>query len=62
MKTAMDQVKQLLENLPEDVSFEDIHYHIYVCQKIERGFDDISAGNVLSQEEVESRVDQWLEK
>ena len=62
MKTAKDEVRRLLENVPDDASFDDIHYHIYVCQKVERGLDDVDAGNLLSQQEVESRVGQWLEK
>lgn len=56
MKTAKDEVKRLLETLPDDASFEDIQYHIYVCQKIERGLEDFEEGNVLTQEEVEKRV------
>lgn len=30
MKTAKDEVRELLEGLPDDASLEDIQYHIYV--------------------------------
>ncbi|MBC8185313.1 hypothetical protein H8E88_29820 [candidate division KSB1 bacterium] len=60
--TAKDEVTKLLDQVPDDVSFEDIQYHIYVCQKIERGLKDIEEGRVFSQEEVEQRMSKWLEK
>ena len=30
MKTAKDEVRELLQNLPDDASLEDIQYHLYV--------------------------------
>ena len=60
MSTAKDEVRKLLEQLPENSSFEDIQYHIYVREKIERGLNEIKQGHVLSQEEVERRMSKWL--
>lgn len=56
MPTAVDEVRQLLNQLPEDVSLEDIQYHIYVRQKIERGLEDVREGRVISQENAEERI------
>ncbi len=56
MRTAKEEVQKMLEQLPDDVSFEDIQYHIYVREKIERGLKDIDEGRVLSQEEIEERM------
>jgi hypothetical protein len=36
MEPPKQQVAEILENLPDDASFEDIQYHIYVRQKIEQ--------------------------
>jgi predicted transcriptional regulator len=60
MISAKEEVKKLLEQLPNDVSFEDIQYHIYVREKIEKGLQDIQEGRVLSHEEVEKRMSRWL--
>lgn len=60
MRTAKEKVRKMLEQLPDDVSFEDIQYHIYVREKIERGLKDIQEGRVLSQEDVEERMSKWL--
>ena len=59
MATAKDQVRKLLDQIPDDSSFEDIQYHIYVREKVERGLKDAEEGRVLSQEEVERRMLKW---
>jgi len=61
MLQAKQEVLQLLERLPEDVSFDDIQYHIYVRQKIKHGLDDVEAGRMISQEEFDARMSGWLE-
>ena len=60
MTTAKDEVRRILDEIPDDVTLEDIQYHIYVCQKIERGLKDADDGRVLSQAEVERRMAKWL--
>ena len=62
MAKAKDQVRSILENLPEDASLEDIQYHIYVRQKIEQGLADVEAGRVISHEEVQRRLAKWRAK
>ncbi len=60
MGTAKEEVRKLLDQLPDDSSFEDIQYHIYVREKIEKGLQDVQEGRTLSQEEVERRMAKWL--
>lgn len=62
MQTAKQKVTNLLNRLPEDCSLEDIQYHLYVLQKIERGLKDAEEGRVYTQEEVEKRMAKWLKK
>ena len=62
MKTGKEEVRKLLDQLPEDASLEDIQYHIYVRQKIQKGLDAASEGKVIPREEVERRMARWLEK
>jgi predicted transcriptional regulator len=59
MSTAKEEVRRMLDLLPEEASFDDIQYHIYVRQKVERGLQDIAEGRTMSQEEVEQQVQQW---
>ena len=60
MDTAKEEVQKILDHIPDTATFEDIQYHIYVREKIEKGLKDIETGNVLSEEEVEKRMSQWL--
>ena len=60
--TAKDDVRALLDKLPDDASLDDIQYHRYVRQKIERGLEAIRKGNVIPQEEIEKRMARWLER
>ncbi len=62
MKTAKKEVRKILDQIPDDASLEEIQYHIYVCQKIERGLQDIDDGRVLSREQVEKRMSRWIGK
>ena len=62
MKTAKEEVRDLLEKLPDDASLDDIQYHIYVCQKIQKGLDAAECEEVISQEEAERRMARWIEK
>lgn len=62
MSTPKEEVRKLLDQLPDDSSLEDIQYHIYVREKIERGLSDVREGRVLSVEEVERRMSRWLGK
>ena len=61
MNAAKEEVMRILEGLPEDASFDDIQYHIYVRQKIEHGLEDVEAGRTVSEEEFDRRVAKWLE-
>jgi predicted transcriptional regulator len=62
MATAKQEVLKVLDTLPEDASLEDIQYHLYVLQRIERGRQDVEAGRVVPQDEVERRMARWLER
>lgn len=62
MQTTKQEVSDLLNRLPDDCTLEDVQYHLYVLQKIERGLKDIEEGRVYTQEEVEKKMSKWLER
>ena len=62
MSTAKDELKKLLEQMPESASIEELQYHIYVRQKIQKGLDAEAEGKVFSQAEAEQRMARWLGK
>jgi predicted transcriptional regulator len=62
MATAKQDARKILDGLPEEASLEDIQYHLYVLQRIERGREDVAAGRVVSQDDVEQRLARWLDE
>ena len=60
MGSAKREAIDLIRQLPDDTSLEDIQYHLYVREKIARGLRELKAKRVLSQREVERRMSKWL--
>ena len=60
MKTK-DTVRGLLDKLPDDCTLEDVLYHLYVLQAIDRGLADVDAGRTIPHEEVaEEMRRKWV--
>jgi predicted transcriptional regulator len=57
--TAKQEVEQLLEQLPDTSTLEDIQYHLYVLEKIKRGRSDIANGRSYTAEEARKRLSRW---
>ena len=62
MQTAKQEVETMLQQLPEDSTFEDIHYHLYVLEKIKRGEERAETEGTFTQEEAEVRFSRWTTK
>jgi hypothetical protein len=59
---AKDEVRALLERLPEDVTLEQILYHLDVVVKVLEAEQSLARGDVVSQTEFEQRFARWLTK
>jgi hypothetical protein len=62
MGKAKKEAIDLIQRLPDDSSLEDIQYHLYVREKVERGLRDLKTRRILSQKEVERRMNRWLKR
>ena len=62
MQSAKQEAIKILQTLPDDSTFEEIQYRLFVRQKIEQGLEDISQGKTYSQEMVEKRMEKWIEE
>lgn len=56
MQTAKQAAKQIIDHLPEQASWDDIMYELYVKQKIEKGLKAIDQGDTISHEEAKCRL------
>jgi hypothetical protein len=48
--------------LPDDASFEDVQYSIYVRERVERGRKEADEGRLIEQNEAENRIRPWLDE
>ncbi|MDP9191967.1 MAG: hypothetical protein M3P06_09740 [Acidobacteriota bacterium] len=62
MNTAKDEVRKLLDRLPDVASFEDIQYQVYVLDETTRGVEEIDRGEGVEHEEVKRRLAKWLDE
>jgi hypothetical protein len=60
MGSPKDEVSSLLQKLPDDSSFEDIQYHLYVLEKVRRGLERAEAEGTLSRDGARERLGKWL--
>ena len=59
--TTKDQVRALLDRLPEDCTLDDVQYHLYVVQAVANGDADEKAGRLTPHEQVASELRRkWL--
>lgn len=56
MGIAKKEAIRIIENLPEQASWDDIMYELYVKKKIETSLDAAASGKVLSHDEVKKRL------
>ena len=52
MSTTKEEAIQLISRLPEEVTWEDIMYRLYVKRKIEEGIKAAEEGRTVSHEKV----------
>lgn len=54
--SAKQAARELIEQLPESVSWNDLMYELYVKQKIEEGLQQLDEGRGISHEEAKRRL------
>ncbi|MHB8255106.1 MAG: hypothetical protein ACYDEV_15780 [Acidiferrobacter sp.] len=55
MQTVKEIIHDVVDHLPEQATFDDVMYAIYVRQKLERSLQAAGDGQVISQEEMEKQ-------
>ncbi|MHA1257756.1 MAG: hypothetical protein ACTSPS_19395 [Promethearchaeota archaeon] len=54
------EVISLIEELPDDITLDEIIYHLYVKQKLLKAKQDIANGRTHSHEQVKKMAEKWL--
>ncbi|RJQ61537.1 MAG: hypothetical protein C4530_06175 [Desulfobacteraceae bacterium] len=57
--TTKERIKEIVENQPEDATYEEIVRELAFAGMVERGLKDVREGRVISNEEVGKRIRLW---
>ena len=56
MSSVKEAARQIIENLPEHATWDDLMYELYVKQKIEEGLADIDAERTIPHEDIKAEL------
>lgn len=56
MSSVKKEAIKIVNNLPEDATWEDLIYQIYVKEKVEKSIKEVDEGNVLSHDQAKKRL------
>jgi predicted transcriptional regulator len=54
------QIIDSLNNLPENVTIDQVIEHLVVVDKIQQGLNDSAEGKVYTKEEAKAKLKKWL--
>jgi len=59
-KTAKDITREVLDELPDEASMDQILYRLDFRRAVLRGMAEVERGEVITQEELETELAEWL--
>ena len=59
MSAAKDHIKQLINSLPEDSSYDEILREIAFVRMVEKGLSDVRENRTISNEDMRHRIKTW---
>lgn len=59
MITAKELMKQILENQPDDSSYDEILRELAFKRMLDKGMTDVTEGKLVSNEEMKKRIQTW---
>ncbi len=61
MTNPKQRVRDVLEQLPDDCSIDEVVYRLYVIDTIEKRLQAAERGDAVPQDEAERRLAKWLQ-
>lgn len=56
MQTAKESARQSIDSLPDQATWEDVMYELFVKQKIEAGLKSVQEGRIIPHDEMKRRL------
>ncbi len=60
MARIKQQVIQMIQSLPDDVTINDIMAELYFKLQVDAGLKELDEGKGIPHEEIEKRMSKWL--
>ncbi len=60
MAAVKEEAQEMIQNLPDNCTYEDIQYHLYVVEKIKKGISRAESGETSSHQDAKQRMAKWL--
>ena len=60
--TVKEQVRKIIDQLPDECSLEDVQYQLYLAEKVRNGLKSIDEGKGIPHDEVRRRFAAWRTK
>jgi len=62
MAGVKQQVIKMIQDLPDEVTIDDVMAELYFRIQVDAGLEELDGGEGIPQEEVEKRMAKWLTK
>ena len=60
MPTVKQEILNWVQSLPEECTWDDMRYFLYVREKVSEGLTDVQEGRVVSNDEAKRRMREWV--
>lgn len=60
MLAIKQEAQDMIQNLPDNCTYEDIQYHLYIVEKIKNGMNRAENGEVSTHHDAKVRMAKWL--
>ena len=59
METVKEEALQVISNMPDTSSLDDIMYHLYVMDKVRKGKEAVQRGDIHPIDELRKEMEKW---
>lgn len=59
MQSTKEKMSKIIESQPDDASFEEILKELAFELMVDRGLDDVREGRLISNEELQEKINSW---
>jgi hypothetical protein len=60
MDTSQKELQSLIRSLSNDFTLDDIQYHLFVIEKVQKGIEEAEAQGIIPREEGTASLKNWI--